>query len=71
SYLCNTFFSTENMPDGLRQIVGILPLSQTSSMLRKIAAEESWSYTGILVLLIYLAVFAAAASWFLYKKKNL
>ncbi len=71
SYLCNTFFSTDSMPNGLRQVVGALPLSQTSSMLRSIAAGEAWTYTGILVLLLYLLVFGAAASWFLYKKKNL
>ncbi|MCD7744667.1 MAG: ABC transporter permease [Lachnospiraceae bacterium] len=71
SYLCNTFFSTESMPGGLRQVIGILPLSQTSSMLRSIAAGEAWSYTGILVLMVYLIIFGAATSWFLYRKKNL
>ncbi|MCC8067858.1 MAG: ABC transporter permease [Clostridiales bacterium] len=71
SYLCNTFFSTESMPDGLRQVVGLLPLSQTSGMLRSIAGGEAWSYTGILILLAYLAVLDIAAAWFLYKKKNL
>lgn len=71
AYLCNTFFSTENMPEGLHRVISLLPLSQTSGMMRQIAAGESWSWSGIVVLLVYLVVFAGAASWFLYKKKNL
>ena len=71
AYLFNTFFSTENMPEGLPRVISLLPLSQTSGMMRRIAAGESWSWSGIVVLLVYLVVFAGASSWFLYKKKNL
>lgn len=71
AYLCNTFFSTEQMPHGLREVVSALPLSQTSGMLRTISSGGSPDLTGILILLVYLAVFSAAAFWFLYKKKNL
>lgn len=71
AYLCNTFFSTEQMPHGLREVIGALPLSQTSAMLRSIAAGEGCGYTGILILGIYLLVFGTLAFAFLYKKKNL
>ena len=71
SYLCNTFFSAQNMPDGIRQLVSYLPLSQTSAALRQVANHEAFSFSGILILILYLASFSAAASWFLYKKKNL
>ena len=71
AYLCNTFFSTEQMPHGLREVIGVLPLSQTSAMLRSIAAGEGCGYTGILILGVYLLVFGALAFAFLYKKKNL
>ena len=71
AYLCNTFFSTEQMPHGLREVIGALPLSQTSAMLRSIAAGEECGYTGILILGIYLLVFGTLAFAFLYKKKNL
>ena len=71
AYLCNTFFSTEQMPHGLREVIGALPLSQTSAMLRSIAAGEGCGYIGILILGIYLLVFGALAFAFLYKKKNL
>lgn len=71
AYLCNTFFSTEQMPHGLREVVGILPLSQTSAMIRSIAGGEGFSVSGILILLVYLFVFGALAFVFLYQKKNL
>jgi len=71
SYLCNTFFSTEQMPSGIREVVNILPLSQTSQMMRTIAAGSRPQISGILILLAYLVVFMAAAFYFLYKKKNL
>ena len=71
AYLCNTFFSARSMPDGLRQVIEYLPLSQTSAALRSIANHEAFSYTAIGSLLLYLACFSVAASWFLYKKKNL
>lgn len=71
AYLCNTFFSTEQMPHGLREVISVLPLSQTSAMLRSIAAGEDCGYTGILILGIYLLIFGALAFAFLYKKKNL
>lgn len=71
SYLCNTFFSTEQMPTGIRQFVSALPLSQTSGMLRTIASGGQVSVSGVLILFVYLAVFLVLAFWFLYKKKNL
>lgn len=71
AYLCNTFFSTEQMPHGLREVIGALPLSQTSAMLRIIAAGGKCGYTGVLILTAYLVVFGALAFAFLYKKKNL
>lgn len=71
SYLCNTFFSTDNMPSGFRQVINILPLSQASSMIRSIAGGGSPNLKGILILITYLVIFICAAFIFLYKKKNL
>ncbi|MCI8282157.1 MAG: ABC transporter permease [Lachnospiraceae bacterium] len=71
AYLCNTFFSTEQMPPGIREAVSFLPLSQTSRMLRSIASGQRADLTGILILMGYLAVFGGMAFWFLYQKKNL
>ena len=71
AYLCNTFFSTEKLPGFLGKFIAALPLSQTSHMIRGIASGEGFSFTGIGVLVTYLVVFTAIASWFIYKKKNL
>lgn len=71
AYLCNTFFSVERIPRGLREVVSMLPLSQTSSMIRSIACKDQGSLRGIWILVLYLAVFTAASMNFIYKKKNL
>jgi ABC-2 type transport system permease protein len=71
SFLCNTFFSTDQMPGGFRQIVSALPLSQASGMIRSISAGEQPQTIGYFILLAYLIVFSAIAVIFIYKKKNL
>lgn len=71
AYLCNTFFSTDNMPPGLRRIIGILPLSETSGIVRGIAYGEGYDPAGLLVLLGYLVALTAVGLWFVYRKQNL
>ncbi len=71
SFLCNTFFSTEQMPAGFRQVISLLPLSQASAMIRAIANAEKPGWFGFAVLAAYLVVFGAIAVIFIYKKKNL
>ena len=71
SFLCNTFFSTDQMPMGFRQVIGALPLSQASDMIRRISAGGQPGILGIVVLLIYLVVFAGLSVAFIYRKKNL
>ena len=71
SFLCNTFFSTEQMPAGFRQIVSFLPLSQASGMIRSLSHGETASPWGLVILFGYLAVFSALSFVIIYKKKNL
>ena len=71
SFLCNTFFSTDQMPSGFRQVVSALPLSQASAMVRAIAHGEDPGTIGWFVLLAYLVVFGTISFLFIYKKKNL
>ena len=71
SFLCNTFFSTDQMPAGFRQVISILPLSQTCSMVRGIANGEAPGGFGFVVLIAYLAVFGLLSVLFIYRKKNL
>lgn len=71
SFLCNTFFSTDDMPNGFRQFISVLPLSKTSEMLRSISRGEGFDAWGIVILAIYLVVFSLISMNFIYKKKNL
>ncbi len=71
SFLCNTFFSTDQMPNGFRQVVSALPLSQACEMIRNISKGEPSGWVGYVVLLAYLVVFGAISFVFIYKKKNL
>lgn len=71
AYLCNTFFSTDNIPHGAREVIAALPLSQTSRMVRSIAWGEPADLRGILILAAYLTVFTCVGLYFVYKKKNL
>ncbi len=71
SYMCNTFFSLEKMPHGLREAVAALPLSQASAMIRSIAQEGRFDWHGILIMMAYLLALGGIAMGFIYKKKNL
>lgn len=71
SFLCNTFFSTDHLPAGFRQVIGVLPLSQASGMIRSISAGGQAGMTGFFILLIYLMICSAISVAFIYKKKNL
>ena len=71
SFLCNTFFSTEQMPAGFRQVVSLLPLSQSSAMIRSIANAEPPGVWGFVILGAYLVVFGLLSVLFIYRKKNL
>ena len=71
SFLCNTFFSTEQMTAGFRQAVSVLPLSQSAGMIRAIANGEDPGWIGFAILAAYLLVFGLLSMNFIYKKKNL
>ena len=59
------------MPGVFRRIVGALPRSQTSGMIRAIFHGEDPGTTGFIVLLLYLAVFSLIAMVYIYRKKTL
>lgn len=71
SFLCNTFFSTDQMPGGFRQVIGLLPLSQASAMIRAVARGDAPGVFGFAVLGAWLAIFGTLSVLFIYKKKNL
>ena len=71
SFLCNTFFSTDQMPMGFRQVIALLPLSQASAMIRAAAGGQPTGVFGFIVLGVWLLVFGTLSVLFIYKKKNL
>ena len=71
SFLCNTFFSTDQMPAGFRQVISLLPLSQSTAMIRSIANSEPAAPIGFVILAAYLIIFGTISVVFIYKKKNL
>ena len=71
AFLCNTFFPTDTMPEGARQLIGALPLSRTCAMMRALAGGKPADLRGMLFLSAYLCVLAVLAVRFVYRKKNL
>lgn len=71
SFLCNTFFSAEQLPSGVRGIIGALPLSKTAYMVRSLSLTGTAGLSGIPVLILYFLIFTAVSCGFIYKKKNL
>ena len=51
SFLCGTFFSTSQLPEIVRLIIEILPLTQTSELLR-----NGFNFFSISILIFYAAV---------------
>ena len=60
-----------DVPHGIREVIGLLPLSQSSGMLRSIASGGPWNAAGILILLAYLALLMGISFWFIYKKQTI
>lgn len=59
SFLCGTFFSTKTMPDMLRLIIDVLPLTHTSITLRAISLSQPFEYLSVVILLAYLVAVMA------------
>ncbi|SFT49791.1 ABC-type polysaccharide/polyol phosphate export permease [Selenomonas sp. GACV-9] len=53
SFLCGTFFSTHALPDLLRYVIELLPLTHTSYLLRGLGSGSQTALTSVLVLIIY------------------
>ena len=53
SFLCGTFFSTHALPDIVRWLTELLPLTHTSYLLRGIGSGIEISLASVLVLVLY------------------
>ena len=56
SFLCGTFFKTSTLPDTVRFVIELLPLTHTSYLLRGLGTGNEVSVSSIVVLMIYLAI---------------
>jgi Nod factor-specific ABC transporter NodJ protein len=71
TFLCNTFFPLDRVPQAIRVLINLLPLTHASSQLRAIAYGQPVSLFSILVLLGYTLVFLALSIFFIGRRKNL
>ena len=63
SFLCGTFFSTAALPDAVRWLVEILPLTHTSHLLRSLGMAGDFSALSLTVVIGYAALGIAAGTW--------
>ena len=63
SFLCGTFFATAALPDVVRWIVEVLPLTHTSHLLRSIGGTGEFSMLSLVVVVGYAVLGIAAGTW--------
>lgn len=71
TFLCNTFFPLDRVPDAVKIIISILPLTHASSSLRAMAYGGAASLLSIAVLAAYAIVFMTVANLVMVRRKNL
>ena len=71
TFLCNTFFPLEKVPDWIEALISILPLTQTSGSLRAIAYGSAPSLLSIGILAAYATAFMVVANIVIIRRKNL
>ena len=63
SFLCGTFFSTAALPDLMRWIVEILPLTHTSHLLRSLGTAGTFSMFSFGIVFVYAVIGILAGTW--------
>lgn len=71
TFLCNTFFPLERVPDFIQVLISILPLTHASSSLRAMAYGTAPNLASIAILAIYALVFMIVANVVVIRRKNL
>jgi len=61
TFLCGTFFSTNQLPPFLRELVYLMPLTHASAILRSISMYKSFYLGSIFILLAYFILFQTLA----------
>ena len=63
SFLCGTFFATAALPDLVRWIVEVLPLTHTSHLLRSLGGAGDFSMLSLVVVIGYAVLGIAVGTW--------
>ena len=63
SFLCGTFFATAALPDVVRWIVEVLPLTHTSHLLRSLGGAGDFSVLSLTVVIGYAALGITVGTW--------
>jgi len=63
SFLCGTFFATAALPDVVRWIVEVLPLTHTSHLLRSLGGAGDFSVLSLAVVIGYAVLGIAVGTW--------
>ena len=71
SFLCNTFFPLDRVPDWIQILISILPLTHTSRSLRAIAYGGAPSLLSLAILALYAIAFMIVANVAIIRRKNL
>ncbi|MGM9605898.1 MAG: ABC transporter permease [Oscillospiraceae bacterium] len=71
TFLCNTFFPLDRVPEFIQVLISILPLTHASSSLRSLAYGGAPSLLSLAVLAIYAVVFMIIANVVVIRRKNL
>ena len=71
TFLCNTFFPLEKVPNFIQVLISILPLTHASSSLRAMAYGSAPNVWSLLILVAYATVFMVVANVVIIKRKNL
>ena len=71
TFLCNTFFPLERVPDFIQVLISILPLTHASSSLRAMAYGDAPNLLSLAILAIYATVFMILANVVVARRKNL
>lgn len=71
TFLCNTFFPLERVPEFVQLLIHILPLTHASSSLRSLAYGGAPDLLSLTVLAAYAAAFMIVANVVIIRRKNL
>lgn len=71
TFLCNTFFPLERVPDFIQILISVLPLTHASSSLRAMAYGTAPNPFSIAILAIYALIFMIVANIVVIRRKNL